>query len=87
MFKLFFYNFFGKHKLLTNSNMLNYDFSISNLIHYVKFVMLNVNSNEIDYHVTPYNYSHNFTPSNLATQLWKSVFGPSYNIIDLLKIA
>jgi hypothetical protein len=49
--------------------------------------MLNVNSNDIDYHLTPYNYIHNFTPSNLATQLWKSFFGPSYNIIDLLKSA
>ncbi len=73
--------------MLTNSNMLNYDFKISNLIHYVKFAMLNVNNNDIDYHLTPYNYRHNFTPSNLATQLWKSFFGPSYNIIDLLKIA
>ncbi len=49
--------------------------------------MLNVNNNDIDYHLTPYNYRKNFTPSNLATQLWKSLFGPSYNIINLLKIA
>ncbi len=79
-------DFFGKHKLLTNSNMLNYNFLISNLIHYVKCAMLNVNNNDIDYHLKPYNYRHNFTPSNLATQLWKSCFGHSYNIIDLLKL-
>jgi hypothetical protein len=31
----FFFNFLEKYISLTNSNMLNYDFSISNSIHYV----------------------------------------------------
>jgi hypothetical protein len=58
---MIFYFFFGKHKLLKILNMLNYDFKISNLIHYVKFAMLNVDNNDTYYHLTPYKYKHNFT--------------------------